>query len=263
MSVPVSPSIPTWLLLDVPVCPGLLDRLRYQHPESRCFRLFESTDFQRLSEQGPILVLLESDSRLWVETHTRPDAWPGIFMASQSEVEPLLGHLRRMLRVRFAEHEGLLSYYSPQTASYFFDACDAEELGCWMGPISLLSWYGGTWADKAEGCLGWQQLRNPRLSMASLPERAPLSLKQQGRLQECILGRHAYRWSRSSGHAYTLIWRYLQEGLHCGFNDSAVLDAWLQLRVKHPGALIPLNLEGLACGERLDFIRRSWQAPPL
>lgn len=262
MSVVVSAAAPTWLLLDVPVCPGLLDRLRYQHPESRWFRLFEDTDFQRLREQGPVLVLLDPDSQLWVQTHARPEAWPGLFMTSQSEVEPLLGHLRRMLRVRFSEHEGLLSYYNPQTASYFFDACDAEELGCWMGPVSHLSWYGGTWADKAEGCLGWQRLQNPRLSMAPFLELPRLSLTQQGRLQECILERHAYRWSRSTGHAFTLIWRYLQEGLRCGFNESAILDDWLRLRVQHPGSLVPQNLEGLAAGERLEFIRRSWQAPP-
>ncbi|PMZ30080.1 hypothetical protein C1X25_38370, partial [Pseudomonas sp. GW247-3R2A] len=76
----------------------------------------------------------------------------------------LLEHLRRMLTVTFGlHHRALLSYYNPHTASYFFDACDALELSRWLGPISQLRWFGGTWADRAIGSQGWQQLFNPGL----------------------------------------------------------------------------------------------------
>jgi hypothetical protein len=72
--------------------------------------------------------------------------WHGLLLMSDASASTLLAHLRRMLTVSFGlHHRTLLSFYNPQTASYFFDACDARELSRWLGPISQLRWFGGTW----------------------------------------------------------------------------------------------------------------------
>jgi hypothetical protein len=154
-------------------------------------------------------------------------------MITEVSVQALLEHLRAMLVVRFGEYsKGLLGYYNPQTESYFFDATDTRELSSWLGPISLLYWYGGTWADKASGSLGWQQVANPCVSSHRLEALTQLSIAQQGRLQSCRLERHAYYWSQAEQHAYQNVWHHLQEGLRHGFNDSSLVDAWLRLRLQ-------------------------------
>jgi hypothetical protein len=166
-----------------------------------------------------------------------------------------------MLTVTLGLHyKGLLSYYNPQTASYFFDACDARELSCWLGPISQVYWYGGTWADKAVGSLGWQRLVNPQLPGSELAVEHSLSSRQQDKLQACLLERHAYHWSRATGSDYSVIWSHLQEGLKHGFSNNAVLDGWLRLRLRHPTASVPERLYGSTQRERLEQLRHAWES---
>src|SRR3546814_7026071 len=105
-----------------------------------------------------------------------------------------------------------------------------------MGPISLLRWFGGTWAGRASGSQGWQQLSNPGLSVATLENEHSLSDRQQRQLQQCLLERHAWQWSRSIGRDYHLLWRDLQQGLQLGFTERSVLDDWLWLRLQYPNA---------------------------
>ncbi|MNE34096.1 hypothetical protein D3C80_1278040 [compost metagenome] len=168
-----------------------------------------------------------------------------------------------MLTVTFGLHyKGLLSYYNPYTASYFFDGCDARDLSRWLGPIDKLYWYGGTWADRALGCLGWQQLSRPPLSVSELAIEDNLSLRQQGQLQACMLERHAWCWSQTTGHDYGLIWSCVQEGLEQGFSDRAVLDGWLRLRLQYPSVALDAPLPGRTQQERLDSLRNRWQNGP-
>lgn len=249
---------PLWLLMDVPGGCDLPESLRGDYPDVQLHGLLENTSLHSLHEQGPQLLRL--DRALSEVVHGNPDEWPGLFLQSSLPVESLLDHLRQMLTVRFGEHyEGVLSYYNPQTASYFFDASDASELSRWLGPIRLLYWYGGTWADKAIGSLGWQQLANPGLATSVLGSKMQLSLAQQNRLQECIFERHAFVWSQSSGHKYSRIWRCLQEGLSQGFRDTQLLDGWLNLRMLYPFALFPTSLLGSTPAERLDNLRQYWE----
>lgn len=251
---------PVWFLLDLLAVPEQAQHLRMLAARVR-YRLFEDTALASLSADGPVLLALEPDSGLWQDCHEQPGRWPGLFLVSEVAVSVLLDHLRRMLRVSFAGHyQSLLSYYNPQTASYFFDAADADELSLWLGPIAQLYWHGGTWADKAVGSLGWQHVANPERPVSRLRWQTELSEKQQGRLQECILERHAYRWSGATETAYALAWRYLREGLGLGFTQGAVLDGWLRLRRRYPGAELPASLPGLTAPERLDNLQRYWQS---
>ncbi|MFC3945030.1 DUF4123 domain-containing protein [Pseudomonas gingeri] len=248
-----------WLLLDIPGAPGLVAALQERYASYESHLLFDGTPFHGVRDWGPRLVKLTADCPLAKLSQTRPRQWAGLFLLSRAPVAILLAHLRQMLVVRFdADRQGVLSYYNPQTASYFFDGADARELSRWLGPIILLYWHGGTWADKAVGSLGWQQLINPRLPGPTLGPREFLGARQQQRLQTCLLERHAYQWSCASGHDYGKTWHHLQEGVAQGFRDSGALDDWLGLRAQYPAASFPPGLEGDTPGERLENLRRAW-----
>jgi Domain of unknown function (DUF4123) len=249
-----------WLLLDVPGSPDAGWKLQQRFADTPRYALFENTDLHALRDQGPQLIELSAQSSLAQCCHGEPADWPGLLLVSSVPSEQLLGHLRRMLTVTFGLHyKGLLSYYNPFIASYFFDACDARELSRWLGPIDKVYWYGGTWADRAIGSVGWQHLVNPRLVVSELAIEDNLSLHQQGKLQVCLLERHAWHWSRSTGHDYGSIWSCVQEGLEQGFSESAVLDGWLRLRLQYPSATPEEHLPGRTQQERLDSLRNRWQ----
>ena len=145
---------PQWLLLDVPGVPQAGASLRQQFVHARWFSLFEGTEFHPLRERGPVLVDLRECPALAELCQRAPHIWSGLLLVSEASPSQLLEHLRRMLAVTLGlHHRALLSYYNPHTASYFFDACDAQELSRWLGPIDQLRWFGGTWADRAIGCL--------------------------------------------------------------------------------------------------------------
>lgn len=251
---------PQWLLLDVPGEPGAAEALGEQFAQVRQFWLFNHCEWQPLREHGPVLIDLKGHSALTERCQREPHLWSGLWLASDASPSQLLEHLQRMLTVTVGlHHRALLSYYNPQTASYFFDACDARELSRWLGPIRQIRWFGGTWADRAIGCQGWQQLFNPGLAVEPLGIEEALSARQRDSLQTCLLEQHAWRWSQSTGSDYTDLWSQLLEGLALGFSERPVLDGWLWLRLQYPGAVPELPLPGITQQERLDRLRNLWQ----
>ncbi|WPN47796.1 DUF4123 domain-containing protein [Pseudomonas sp. P8_241] len=252
-------SPPQWLLLDTSAAVPATEILRQVFAQARWFWLFEGTEWQAQKTHGPVLVDLMSCPVLTDLCDVDGQRWRGLLMVSDVSVARLLAHLRRMLTVTFGLHRAMLSYYNPNTASYFFDACDAAELSRWLGPISQIRWFGGTWADRAMGCEGWQCLHNPGLAVRPLAIEEDLSAGQQGKLQTCLLEQYAWRWSRATSIEYRDLWAKLQEGLALGFSQRAVLDDWLTLRLQHPGAVSVQPLTGRTQQERLDHLRRLWQ----
>lgn len=249
-----------WLLLDVPGAPGAAAMLRRRFTDVRWCWLFEDTELHSLREHGPALIELRDCPALIEFCYSEPHTWQGLMLVSEASAALLLAHLRRMLTVSLGlHHRALLSYYNPHCASYFFDACDAEELSRWLGPISQLRWFGGTWADRAIGSQGWQKLLNPGLAVSPLAVEENLSPRQQEKLQTCVLEQHAWHWSRSTGTEYNRLWSHVQEGLALGFSERPVLDGWLWLRLQCPGALPAQPLPGQTQQERLDYLRNRWQ----
>lgn len=252
-----------WLLLDVPGAPRTSATLLGQLSDVRWFWLFEGTELHALRERGPALVDVRDCSTLVERCCREPHTWQGLLLTSEASAAELLGHLRRMLTVTLGvHHRALLSYYNPQCASYFFDACDATELSRWLGPISQLRWFGGTWADRAIGSQGWQQLLNPGLTVSPLAFEENLSPRQREKLQTCLLEQHTWHWSRSIGTDYYRLWAHVQEGLVLGFSERPVLDGWLWLRLQCPGALPAQPWPGRTQQERLDYLRHLWQGDP-
>lgn len=254
---------PQWLLLDVPGAPDASATLGESFAQARRFRLFEGTEWHALRDDGPALIDLSTCPALADLCYRERQTWRGLLLVSEASSASMLAHLRRMLTVTFGlHHRALLSYYNPNTASYFFDACDALELSRWLGPIDQLHWYGGTWADRAIGSEGWQQLLNPRLAVSPLAVEEDLTPRQREKLQTCLLEQHAWRWSRATGTDYTHLWSHVQEGLVLGFSERPVLDGWLWLRLQYPRACVGPSLPGLTQQERLDNLRQRWQPDP-
>ena len=251
---------PQWLLLDVPSATQASATLQQVFSQAQRFWLFEGTELQALREDGPALVDLRTCAALAELCYSDTQALRGLLIVSEVSSSRLLAHLRRMLIVTCGlHHRALLSYYNPNTASYFFDACDARELSRWLGPISQLHWFGGTWADRAIGSQGWQQLFNPGLAVSPLAVEESLSPRQRETLQTCLLEQHAWHWSQSTGTDYRRLWSHVQEGLALGFSERPVLDGWLWLRLQYPRASLVPPLSGLTQQERLDSLRIRWQ----
>ncbi|MBV6826182.1 DUF4123 domain-containing protein [Pseudomonas sp. PD9R] len=260
IAVQTPDTLPQWLLLDVPGAPQAGSALQHMFGHARWFWLFENTEWHALREQGPALIDLRTCPTLVERCQGEAQRWPGLLLLSEAPVSTLLAHLRRMLSVSFGlHHRALLSYYNPHTASYFFDACDAGELSRWLGPINQLRWYGGTWADRAIGRHGWQQLINPLLAVSPLAIEETLSPHQKARLQTCLLEQHAWQWCTSTGTDYYTLWSHMEEGLALGFSERPVLDGWLWLRLQYPGVVPELPLSGATQQECLDNLRNRWQ----
>ncbi|WLH36311.1 DUF4123 domain-containing protein [Pseudomonas sp. FP2196] len=248
-----------WLLLDGPDASRALTLLRQAFGDVRRFWLFDGTEFEPVSAHGPVLIDLRDSQALGALCQRDPDTWRGLLLGSEAPAPELLSHLQRMLTISFGlNHRALLSYYNRQTASYFFDACDAGELSRWLGPIRQLRWFGGTWADRAIGSQGWQQLRNPGLAVEPLNIEESLTRRQRERLQTCLLEQHIWRWCQSFGTDYATMASHVQQGLALGFSDRSVLDGWLWLRLLHPRAVLVPPPVGLTQQERLDHVRRQW-----
>ncbi|MHC8304030.1 DUF4123 domain-containing protein [Pseudomonas sp. PB3P13] len=249
-----------WLLLDVPGAPHTRLMLQKLFAQARSFKLFEGTELHALRDEGPVLVDLRSCPALAGLCFSQAQMWRGLLMASDASAGQLIEHLQRMLTVTVGlHHRALLSYFNPNTASYFFDACDARELSYWLGPIKQLQWFGGTWADRAIGSQGWQQLINPGLTVEPLAVESDLSQRQRERLQTCLLEQHAWHWCQSTEADYTSLWHHLQEGLALGFSDRPALDGWLWLRLQYPHGSLREPLCGATQQERLDNLRIRWQ----
>ncbi|MDB6146087.1 MAG: hypothetical protein JWP80_5131 [Pseudomonas sp.] len=251
-----------WLLLDTPSDPAVINDVKQAFPDAINYELFAETEVDCIREQGPLLVRLSVDHELVLMSDEQVKAWPGVFIISPVPVEELLAHLRRMLIVRLSDqHKSLLTYYNVQTASYFFDAMDVDELSCWMGPAESITWFGGTWGDKVEGMQGRQYVVNPKRAVSPLTDEPWLSLRQEKKLQQCFVERHAYYWSHTFGHNYRRTLRHLHEGLSHGFNDGAILDEWLTLRALFPSASMPEILPGDSQRARFDNLTNYWQGP--
>ncbi|WP_426206061.1 DUF4123 domain-containing protein [Pseudomonas sp. TWP3-1] len=249
-----------WLMLDVADSPRALPMLQRGFNHVPRLRLFDGTEFEPLGERGPLLIDLRACPALSALCHSDPQTWHGLLLGSAAPAEQLRSHLQRMLTVSVGlNHRALLNYYNRQVASYFFDACDARQLSRWLGPLGWVRWFGGTWADRANGSQGWQQLRNPQLQVESLGIEESLTRRQRERLQSCLLDQHLWRWSRSVGTDYTSLSSHLQQGQALGFSERAVLDDWLWLRLQHPRALLVQPPSGLSQAQRLEYLRQHWQ----
>ena len=133
----------------------------------------------------------------------------------------------------------------------------------WLGPISRLRWYGGTWADQAQDQQRWLQLDNPQVAQwTAIAGQPPLYLSPgQERALALQQKQHfLYQWwAKQHDVPFALASRYLDQGLADGFLEAQELQQYLALRVRYPAHPTTPVARGGNSEERLEQLRRQLQ----
>lgn len=224
-------------------------------------RLFDGTELAACEEESPLLIDAQANPSLLAAVQNEPASWPGLQLEITGPTEGLLAHLRHILFIRFdQERRGVLRYSRPRTASYFFPANDEETRPLWLGPIQRLTWYGGTWHDRADGREAWQHIDNRQAQewhSGTTTHELHLPPRQEQALQRQQGEHFLYQWwERQSGIAFKRAWDYLSAGMQAGFVTAESLHTYLDLRHASPHAT---SLDVLPPGtdqERLEALAR-------
>lgn len=250
-------SIGHWLLLER--TEHLLPELYQLGDAPGPIRLFDGTELAACEEESPLLINAQANPSLLAAMQNEPLTWPGLQLQVTGTTEGLLSHLRHILLIRFdQERRGVLRYSLPRTASYFFPACDTDTRPLWFGPIQRLSWYGGTWHDRADGREAWQQLENQSAQIWSAGTTAHelhLNATQEQALQRQQGEHFLYQWwERQSSIRFETAWNYLAAGMQADFVSAESLSTYLDLRHASPHATPPNALPPGTDQERLDAL---------
>lgn len=232
----------TWVLLER--THSVLPQLYREVGVPRLSLLFDTTELAAYSEQSPIFVACDESSRLHKAVRKAPEDWPALIIQSEHSAAQVLAHLRQILLVRFeGGRRGVLRYSNPTTASYFFPACQAEH-ETWLGPISRLSWYARTWADRAVHSSTWQSLENSRVESWKACVHEPVLRGDQERALRRQQQEHfLYRWwQKQRDVCFSQAQQWLDEGLHFGFTTTDTLEHYLNLRQVNPEPALPQQL---------------------
>ncbi|RMT80027.1 hypothetical protein ALP40_01000 [Pseudomonas viridiflava] len=246
----------------------VLEKLYQLLPDPSPSVLFDTTELEPYREKSPLWLAASASGSLLQAVHNTPEDWPGLIIESPAPPPILLAHLRHLLIVRFDDaRRGVLRYWSPLTASYFFTAHAAEDNAPWLGPITRLSWYGGTWTDLAHNTQRWNSLDNPHASQwtpAIQLATSRLSDTQEDAFRRQERERFAYDWwKRQTGCAFIDALTYLDEGMAHGFaTDPALMSRYLSLRTQHPAQEAPPRQHTGTGEERLNTLQHLLQHSP-
>ncbi len=245
----------------------LLEKLYQLLPDPRPKVLFDKTELAPYREKSPLWLMSSTDESLLQAVRSAPEDWPGLIIESPFSNDTLLAHLRHLLIIHFdGIRRGVLRYSNPVTASYFFTSGAPEEKAPWLGPIFRLSWYGGTWADLAQGTQRWISLDNPHVSRwtpAAQPTTPRLRDIHEDAFRRQERERFAYGWwKKQTGTTFPDALAYLDEGMAHGFaTDPALMNRYLSLRAQHPDLETPPRQYGGTGEERLNALQRLLQQP--
>lgn len=222
----------------------ILRKLYQCSPPPQPTYLFDATELHGYAQQSPLWLECATSTVALDHMRGAPGQWAGLIVESQASREMLLAHLRHILVVRFDNgRKALLRYSNPTTASYFFSVNDAATLSTWMGPISRLSWFGGTWADSAQGALRWCNVENPAAPTWKQPAEPYvlyLSERQEAALQRQRMDHFAHEWwKKQAVVSFTDAAAFLQEAISNGFIEADHLEQYLSLRAHYPAKQPP------------------------
>ncbi len=209
---------------------GLAKKVYEIEPEPSPEYLFDHTPFTSLKEQSPLLFRVTEQGGLLELMRQNPQQLTGLLLTSPGEQGHLLQHLRALLEVGFdKQRKAIMRYYDPVVASYFWPATPPKELPRWMGPISQMFWFGGTWADKAEFGMSWHEMRlqDPPIEVAK-PHRFILDDIQQQALIRQNIERFAFDWLQTHPvEPFAQLLHRIEAGLAAGYNHQNTLTDWL------------------------------------
>lgn len=218
---------------------GLLQTLYQCEPEPDPVQLFEGTAFAAQASQSPILFKLSSSSGGMLSVLADdPRKYDGLLVASCATRAELLYHLRSLLEASFLQkRKALLRYYDPRVASYLLPTCTGALQARWLGPVSAIAWFGGTWADEAEGRKEWHLLTHDNaVGKAVSDQLLALDDEQLQRLVDQGYEYFAWRWlQQRSGYPVPQVLDWVRAGVALGHNEQNSLNAWLDSRVVAQG----------------------------
>lgn len=256
---PLNSQQQVWLLL--PYVSSQKMRLLFSYCQNPIVHwLFTSTVLEEVKNQGPAVVNI-TDSKLYQDYQQQPEKWQGHIIYTQASQTELLSHLRALLVVRFyGQEKGVLNYYHPQVASYFFQMPESQ-LSYWLGPIDLFAWYGGSYLALANQQEAVHHVLNPlpvKQRQAFQAESA-LTPEQEQLLGECQAQYELNEWCCNHGVPYTEGWNYQQEGLRLGFYDDSLTN-YIALRAKNPTQAIPTDFPIESNAEyKLSLLKNNWE----
>lgn len=150
----------------------------YTHANSSDIALlYATTALAELSEYSPCVTRVHDADKLLKEYQHKAvsmDSWSGIVVSvpSTTSFSTLLTHLRQRLLILFTGgRKGILHFYNPRVANYFFDSVEAQDTNHWLGPIKQVSWFA------PEHCLNrslWCKVINTSLPVISTSQVPPL-----------------------------------------------------------------------------------------
>lgn len=253
----------TWVLLERTL--NLLPRLYQLVGAPQLVMLFDKTELAPYADQSPVLVACGESSDLLKAVQQTPAHWPALILQSEQPREKVLAHLRQILFVRFnGGRRGVLRYCNPVTASYFFPACQAHQLKSWLGPVTHLSWYGGTWADRASNINAWQTLENPEATSAQVFASDPVLDTDQQNALRCQ--QHDYFlyqwWGTQPDLCFKRSQQWLSEAMRHGFTEVGSFKRYLNMRLAYPEPDLPLALPEGSDEFRLAFLLHHLQKKP-
>ncbi|RCV88593.1 DUF4123 domain-containing protein [Billgrantia montanilacus] len=230
--------------------------------------LFDETRYASARDVSPLVVATQPGTALWNAYVEGQGAAPlaGIAVASSAERDVMLSHLRHRLdAIFYGSRRGLLRYYDPWVAAHLF--ADASS-SLWLGPLSALFWYGGTFHQRAHHGAAWYACR-PASTAAMTPisdTGDPLSLSpnQEESLEAFMaqyplwqrLGRDAGLDEHSAEHAQRFV-AALNEAQRLSIPEHDISD-FVLLRFEHYQAPLPDDVDKHPAEARLATLQRHF-----
>lgn len=222
--------------------------------------LFAGTSLNDVKEQGPLLTEI-TNTPIYQSYQESSDVWLGHIIYTQATQSELLKHLRSLLTIRFyTEDKGILNYFNPQVASYFFKMPE-EQLPYWLGPMDLFAWYGGTYLELANEQLSVHYVIRPtQLQAPVFKEESHLTPEQEQLLGECQAQYDLWQWCKVRGISYNEAWSCQQEGIQLAFNGNDLTE-YVTLRVKNITQTLPAHFSIQSSAEnKLNILKEYWNS---
>ncbi|MBL4831904.1 MAG: DUF4123 domain-containing protein [Aliivibrio sp.] len=164
--------------------------------------------------------------------------WSGIIVSvsSSTSFEALLSHLRCRLMITFeGQRKGILHYYNPIVANYFFDGPNTTDTDNWLGPIKQVCWYGSNHSPNQSL---WCKIDNSSLTESEISTWV-MTPSQQASLEilydDQILANFLTSTSQTINNREE--WyqhrHYFSQAEHLGFIDIDHIYAYLSLCREH------------------------------
>ncbi|WP_104203339.1 DUF4123 domain-containing protein [Billgrantia saliphila] len=228
--------------------------------------LFDETRYASVRDVGPLVVATQPGTALWDAFVAAQGDAPlaGIAVTSSAERDTVLNHLRHRLDAKFYGNRfGLLRYYDPWVAAHLFTDTPSS---LWLGSLSALFWYGGTFRQRAHHGAAWYACRSASTAIMdpTIETSDPISLApaQEKSLEAFVaqyplwqrLSKNAGLDERSAEHAQRFV-AALDEAQRLSIPEHEILD-FVLLRFENHQTPLPDGVETYPIEARLAVLQQ-------